>query len=534
MPPRRHPARRESREGPVYSPQSIEAKRLRLFVRTDEGDEPTQVDLDFLPSYSPDDGALRIKIGRNSDDKRSIGWLNHPGRDVVPPLHRETLPGVVDLFPGGKSIVRDQRIFFNILAALFAIFIIFISNPPNAYISHFIDARGIRSRDPLHNQDPWTWGLEVKSLLAQLTTDENTGSFHPAYDEMFHKHTVSYDPPLVGDLMSAVSQLGYSSRQVLVMPFRYKTSRKHFRPDKFFESLVHGLNMIRPHRPLLTRISHETANYYPSFMGMHGYVDDQEQDEIRVTAQRVFKRWTELRELVGKNMVQLFDELNQLGDNLTKTIDESHTNIKVINLFEAFLSPGSLIQTFPDELDKYLLTLIRDVNKLREALELPNEISMLLLLEKGRENKLSLQEILSEGAEDPTDALKYLEDLHAMSTVQLMLFHLEEAYRGLRLERLSLKHNSLRAQSMQTKTIPTKAWWKGCWVRECLPSVPEIANRIFNGTMEQTRLYNEALTLWNSIGNPSRSLTLAQDRSDLLGEILVDMAKMKKSIGIRS
>lgn len=86
-------------------------------------------------------------------------------------------------------------------------------------------------------------------------------------------------------------------------------------------------------------------------------MNDWEQDDIRATAQRVAKRWTELRESIGKNMVQLFDELNQLGDNVTKTIDQPEANRKVINLFEDFLSPGRLIQKFPDEPDRYLLTL---------------------------------------------------------------------------------------------------------------------------------------------------------------------------------
>ena len=57
---------------------------------------------------------------------------------------------------------------------------------------------------------------------------ENTGFFDPTYDEIFHKYTVSYDPPLVGDLMSAVSQPGYSSRHVLLMLFNRKASRKPF------------------------------------------------------------------------------------------------------------------------------------------------------------------------------------------------------------------------------------------------------------------------------------------------------------------
>ncbi|RSL52985.1 hypothetical protein CEP54_010605 [Fusarium duplospermum] len=377
MPPRR-PARREPLEGPVYSSRDTEVKRLRLFARTDEGGKPTQIELDFLPSYSPDDGDLRIKVGRNSDGQRSIGWMRRLDRDDMPPFHRETLSGVVNVFPGGRSILRENCISPNILGALFAIFIIFISNPPSAYIPHFTGARGIGTRDPFHNQDPWNWGLEVKSLLAQPGTNESIGSFHPAYEELFHKYTVSYDPPLVGDLMSAVSQLGYSSRHVLAMPFTSDASRKPFNPDKFFKSLVHGLEMIRPHRPELARISHETAKYYPSFIGMH-----------------------------------------------------------------------IPIQKFPDELDKYLITLTRDLNTLSEALELPNEISMLLSLDKLRENKLTLQDILSGGAEDPTEALKYLEDLRAMSTVKLLLFHLEEDYRGLRLERLFLKYNSLRVQSMQ-------------------------------------------------------------------------------------
>ncbi|KAJ4186745.1 hypothetical protein NW755_007477 [Fusarium falciforme] len=144
--------------------------------------------------------------------------------------------------------------------------------------------------------------------------------------------------------MSAVSQPGYSSRHVLLMPFKRKASRKPFNPDKLFESLVHGLDMIHPHRPELARISHETAKYYPSFMGWHQYMNDWEQDGIRATAQRVTKRWTELREIVRKNMVQLFDELNQLSDNVTNKIDQPDANRKVINLFEDFLSPGRLIQ----------------------------------------------------------------------------------------------------------------------------------------------------------------------------------------------
>ncbi|KAI8711457.1 hypothetical protein NCS52_01409100 [Fusarium sp. LHS14.1] len=369
--PSRRPARRVPLEGLIRSPRSIESKRLRLLVRTDEGDKPTQVELDFLPSYSPDDGALRIKVGRNSDGKRSIGWINHPESDTTPPLHRETVPGVVDVFPGGRSTMRDNRISLNIIGALFAIFIILISNPPNA--------------DPLHNQDPWNWGIEVKSLLAQPGTSENTTSFDPAYNDMFHKYTVSYDPPLVGDLMSAVSQLGYSSRHVLVMPFFPNARRKSLNPDNFFESLAHGLDMVRPHRLKLARISHENAKYYPSFVGMHRYTDDLEQDGIKFIS-----------------MPRLFDELDQLGDNMTKTIGEPDANSKVINLFEAFLSPGSLIQKFPDELDKYLLTLTRDLRMLSDALELPSEISMLLMLEKRKDNRLSLQEIISEGSKDPT------------------------------------------------------------------------------------------------------------------------------------
>lgn len=232
-------------------------------------------------------------------------------------------------------------------------------------------------------------------------------------------------------------------------------------------------------------------------------------------------------------MTRLFNELDQLGDNMTKTIGEPDANNKVINLFEAFLSPGSLIQKFPEELDKYLLTLTRDLRILGDALELPSEISMLLVLDKRRDNKLSLQAIISAGRKDPTEALKYLEDLRAMSTVKLLLFHLEGAYRGLRLERLSLKHNSLRTQLMQTKTVPTKAWWNGCWARECLPPVPEIADRILNGTMNQKRLYNEALALRDRVGNPSRSLALVQDRGELIGEILADVAALKKSMGIK-
>ncbi|UPK99947.1 hypothetical protein LCI18_010882 [Fusarium solani-melongenae] len=174
----------------MYSLRRIEAKRFRLFVRTEEGDKPTQVELEFLPSCSLDDGPLRIKVGRNSDGKRSIGWMNRLGRDVMLLLYRETVTGVVNVFPGGRGTVRDNRTFFNIPAALFS-------------ISHFVDARGVR--DPLHNQNHWEWGIEVKSPLAQPGMKENNGSFDPAYDEMFHKYTVSYDRPLVGDLMSAAS-----------------------------------------------------------------------------------------------------------------------------------------------------------------------------------------------------------------------------------------------------------------------------------------------------------------------------------------
>lgn len=315
------------------------------------------------------------------------------------------------------------------------------------------------------------------------------------------------------------------------MPFFRNARHKSPNPDKFFESLAHGLDMIRPHRPELARISHENAKYYPSFVGMPRYTDDLEHDGIKVMAQRVARHWNELRDTIGKSMPRLFNELDQLGDNMTKTIGEPDANSKVINLFEAFLSPGSLIQKFSDELDKYLLTLTRDLRILSDALELPSEISMLLVLDKRRDNRLSLQEIISEGSKDPTKALKYLEDLRAMSTVKLLLFHLEEAYRGLRLERLSLKHNSLRAQSMQTKTVPTKAWWNGCWARECLPPVPEIADRILNGTMHHKRLYNEALALGNRVGNSSRSLALVQNKGELIGEILADVTALKKSMG---
>ncbi|KAM0431388.1 hypothetical protein ACHAPT_005365 [Fusarium lateritium] len=488
---------------PVYSRIAIEAKRLKFYVRTSKGGSRLKVELDFLPSFSEGDGPLRLKIGRSSDGKRSIGWLKRPEGDRKPPLHRVTLPGTVNLFSDGKGIKKWYWAATAMLSVLLGILLYTLFSSAVGFISHFCSARDV-------GLDSRLWRMEVKTLFTQSPTAQNPGSFASGYKELFHKHSYSSGPPLVGDLMEAVARYSRSSQHVLLMPEHSDMAGRPFDPDTFFESLAHGLEMVRPHRAALTRISDTVYRSFPFFRMGSKVLDDIDRDFLRDTIQNVSKLWALLRDTVDKNMPKLFNQLIQLADNMTKTIGEPDANSKVIDLFEQLLSPGSAIHTFPDILDKYLYTLTRDLTSLREALELPGQIAYLLKLDEMENNKPSLRDVLSEGSNDPTEGVRYLDNLRALPIVNSVLLHLREARRDVYVKRLSLKYNSLRAQSMQKKTVPTFSKWKGCWARECLPPGQEMVDSITDGVEREAKAFNEAVATWTDGEETSGKLGLAR------------------------
>ncbi|KAF4470794.1 hypothetical protein FALBO_2290 [Fusarium albosuccineum] len=88
MPPRaivRRRARRAQDGRPLHTRNNPEAKRIILLVRTAPDAPPLEIQLDILPSWGPDtddDGPVRIKLGRDINDERAVGWLRYLDNDT--------------------------------------------------------------------------------------------------------------------------------------------------------------------------------------------------------------------------------------------------------------------------------------------------------------------------------------------------------------------------------------------------------------------------------------------------------------------
>ncbi|KAF5009919.1 hypothetical protein FDECE_3904 [Fusarium decemcellulare] len=94
MPPRaiaRRRARRAQDGRPLDTRNNPEARRIILLIRTAPNASPLEIQLDILPSWGPDDdddGPVRIKLGRDINDERAVGWLRYLDNDTQYPLVR--------------------------------------------------------------------------------------------------------------------------------------------------------------------------------------------------------------------------------------------------------------------------------------------------------------------------------------------------------------------------------------------------------------------------------------------------------------